>query len=215
MSAATRSVPPVQPTGGLMPSSFSGLRGVILTAVCCAVLLTVLVLDQVTYVSVGALAVVPVAAAAWFLPGKRATAIVVLALIVRLFGVALGGVGALTAGVEVVVLVVVAVTIREAGVLLLRWRDSEVRLRTQTEHLAVLAERERIGSQAYNNAIHALIGATLQLQSATTMIEQVTARERVAATIDELDRVIIQLRQAILKPGPDTSSTEPVSTSGR
>lgn len=194
-----------------MPSTWSGLRGVLLAAACTAGLLAILLLEVLSgfYVSVGALAVIPVAAAAWFLPGRGATAIVVFALLVRGLGVALGGIDALTAGVEAVVLLVVAVAVRQAGILLVRWRDSEVRLRSQVERIAVMAERQRIGSQAYENAIHALIGATLQLQSAATMIEQVVARERVAATIDELDRVIIQLRQAILKPDPDPSRPTP------
>lgn len=194
-----------------MPSTWSGLRGVLFAATCTAGLLAILLLEvlSASYVSVGALAVIPVAASAWFLPGKGATAILVFALIVRALGVALGGIDALTAGVEAVVLVVVAVAIRQAGILLLRWRESEVRLRAQSEHLAVVAERERIGAQAYENAIHGLIGATLQLQSAATMIEQAAARERVAATIDELDRVIVQLRQAILKPDPDPSRPTP------
>lgn len=204
-------IAPSEPWSSLMPSTWSGLRGVVFAAACTAGLLAILLLEvlSASYTSVGALAVIPVAASAWLLPGKGATAILGFALIVRGLGVALGGIDPLTAGVEAVVLVVVGVAIRQAGGLLLRWRDSEVRLRAQGEHLAVLAERERIGSQAYENAIHALIGATLQLQSAATMIEQVAARERVAATIDELDRVIIQLRQAILKPDPDTSDPTP------
>jgi signal transduction histidine kinase len=176
-------------------------------AVCSMMLLAILALELLVapYGSLGALAVVPVAAAAWLLPGRGTTFIVVLALIVRVFGVSVGGVDVLTAGVEAIVLIIVAVTIRLAGSLLVRWQDSEARLRLQAESFAVLAERERIASQVYESTIHALIGATLQLQSAGTMIDQAPPRGRIQATIADLDKLIVELRQTILKPEPGIS----------
>lgn len=194
-----------------MPSTWSGFRGMILAAVCMAALFGILLLEvwSASYVSVGALAVIPVAASAWLLNRKGAIGIVVFAVIVRAVGVALGGIDVLTAAVETAVLVTVAVAIGQAGVLLKKWRESEVRLRAQGERLAVLAERERIASEAYESVLHALIGTTIQLQSAATMIEASAPRQRVTAAIDALDSAVIQVRQAILKPDQSKPSTPP------
>lgn len=204
MAASPRSDSSKQPTGLLMPSSLSGARGAIFGALCGAALVAILALEILVapHGSLGALAVVPVAAAAWFLPGRGSTFIVVLAVLVRVLGIGVGGIDPLTAGVEAIVLVIVAVTIRQAGSLLARWQDSEARLRVQAERLAVLAEQERIGAQVYESTIHTLIGATFQLQSAVAMIDQAPPRGRVQATIDELDALIVQLRQTIFKSEP-------------
>jgi hypothetical protein len=204
MSASPRSASSSQSTGLLMPSSLSGVRGAIFGVVCGAVLLAILALELVVapYGSLGALAVVPVAAAAWLLPTRGAMPVVVLAVIVRGLGVSVGSVDRLTAGVEVLVLLIVAVAVRQAGSLLVRWQNSEARLRLQSERMAVLAEQERIGKQVYESTIHALVGATLQLQSAVSMIEQATPRGRVQTTIDELDALCIKLRQTIFNSEP-------------
>lgn len=195
----------------VMPATWSGARGVALSTACLVALLGLLLFEikSASYVSVGALAVIPVAAAAWLLDIRGAMAIAAFAVFVRAVGVASGGIDVLTAVVETVVLVAVAIAISQAGEMLLRWRESEIQIREQGERLAVLAERERIASQAYDNAIHALIGTTLRLQSAATVLDEGAAKQRVAAAIGDLDRVVVQLRQAILKPEASPPSTPP------
>lgn len=212
MSASLRSASSSRSAGLLMASSLSGVRGAIFGVVCGGVLLAILALELLVapYGSLGALAVVPVAAASWLLPTKGAMPVVVLAVIVRGLGVSVGSVDRLTAGAEVIVLLIVAVAIREAGSLLVRWQSSEAQLRVQNERMAVLAEQERIGKQVYESTIHALVGATLQLQSAVSMIEQATPRARVQATIDDLDALTIKLRQTIFKSEPGTQKAAPL-----
>lgn len=195
----------------VMPATWSGVRGAALSTACLAVLLGLLLLEvkSASYVSVGALAVIPVAAAAWLLDVRGAMAIAAFAVFVRAVGVASGGIDVLTAVVETVVLVAVAIAISQAGEMLMRWRESEIQMRAQGERLAVLAERERIASQAYDDAIHALIGTTHRLQSAATVLDEGAAKQRVAAAIGDLDHVIVQLRRAILKPEASPPSTPP------
>lgn len=195
----------------VMPATWSGVRGVALSTACLAGLLGLLLLEvkSASYVSVGALAVIPVAAAAWLLDTRGAMAIAAVAVFVRAVGVASGSIDVLTAVVEMAVLVAVAIAINQAGEMLMRWRESEIQMRAQGERLAILAERERIASQAYDNVIHALIGTTHRLQSAAAVLDEGAAKQRVAAAIGDLDQVIVQLRQAILKPNGSPPSSPP------
>ena len=197
------------------PSGARGWQGMTVALASAACLFAILVAELFIPLSssLGALTVLPVAASAWLLPGRQAAPVVALALLVRIAGV-FDGLDAITAGAEMVLLLLSAVAIRSAAELLIRWRESEAELREQAAELAVMVERERIGSELISKEVRILFAASLKLQGAVTMAMSAHARERVQGTIDDLDQLVADLRQEVFKRPAEAGSglAAPVET---
>jgi len=146
--------------------------------------------------SLGALTLVPVVVAAWLLPNSVATVVIAIALLVRVAGV-FHGLDLVTAGAEVAMLLMAAVTVRAAGGLLARWRESELARDVQSEELAVMAARERIAADLQSKEVRSIFSATLKLQAALTISGNDEVRQRVKAAISELDELTTELRQEV------------------
>ena len=74
---------------------------------------------------------------------------------------------------------------------------SEVALRSATEQLGLMHDRERIARDLHDTVIQQLFGTGLSLQSAAGSIADSDARERVGAAVEGIDMAIRQLREAI------------------
>jgi len=67
---------------------------------------------------------------------------------------------------------------------------------------AVIAERERIGGELAWTAIHSLFAVGLSLQALNASLADEKTRDRLAKAVDDLDRVISELRSAIYRRHP-------------
>jgi PAS domain S-box-containing protein len=76
-------------------------------------------------------------------------------------------------------------------------RQTEQRLRAQTDRLLMATERERIARDLHDLVIQRLFGAGLRLQGALALIDDQSAAAKVASTVEELDTTIKEIRQAI------------------
>jgi signal transduction histidine kinase len=78
-----------------------------------------------------------------------------------------------------------------------------VRLRRELERLLVVEDRERIAKELHDGAIQALFAVGLGLQGAATLARDPELAARIEGAVDELDRVIRDLRNYIfgLRPG--------------
>jgi signal transduction histidine kinase len=65
------------------------------------------------------------------------------------------------------------------------------------ERLVVLEDRDRIARDLHDLVIQRLFATGMSIQSAAPLIDNVTARERMATVVDDLDATIRDLRQAI------------------
>ncbi len=74
---------------------------------------------------------------------------------------------------------------------------SEVALRSATEQLGLMHDRERIARDLHDTVIQQLFGTGLSLQSVAGSIADADARERVGAAVEGIDMAIRQLREAI------------------
>jgi signal transduction histidine kinase len=63
--------------------------------------------------------------------------------------------------------------------------------------LSLLIERERIAAELQDTVVQRVFAAGLMLQSAVGLTAEPEVRRRIRASIDELDEVIRQLRDAI------------------
>jgi PAS domain S-box-containing protein len=77
------------------------------------------------------------------------------------------------------------------------------RARDQLQRLAVLADRERIGRELHDGAIQALFAVGMGLQGLAMSTDDAALRERLEATVAQVDEVIRDLRNYIfgLRPG--------------
>ncbi|HKX65886.1 MAG TPA: GAF domain-containing protein [Intrasporangium sp.] len=65
--------------------------------------------------------------------------------------------------------------------------------------VALLEERERIAREMHDNVIQQLFATGLSLQSAVPLAQHPVVRTRVSKAVDDLDRAIRQIRQAIFE----------------
>jgi signal transduction histidine kinase len=84
-----------------------------------------------------------------------------------------------------------------------RLYEEATRARAELERLAVMEERERIARELHDGAIQALFAVGMGLQGAGEMSGDEETRARIAQAVDEIDRVIRDLRNYIfgLRPG--------------
>jgi signal transduction histidine kinase len=75
-------------------------------------------------------------------------------------------------------------------------REIQQAIRREACATAVAHDRERIAEGLYDNVIHRLFAAGLQLQ-ATCQVVDASAQARIETTIDLLDATIAELRKAI------------------
>ncbi|MFF9838693.1 GAF domain-containing protein [Streptomyces sp. NPDC013740] len=73
------------------------------------------------------------------------------------------------------------------------------RRRAESEELAVLHDRDRIARDLHDLAIQRLFATGMTLQSATRLIEEPSAVERVSRAVDDLDATIQIIRSTILQ----------------
>lgn len=78
--------------------------------------------------------------------------------------------------------------------------------------LALLEERERIARDMHDNVIQRLFATGLSLQSATPLAVHPVVRTRLNRAVDELDRAIKEIRQAIFELHSEDSSASLDST---
>ncbi|HTV10336.1 MAG TPA: PAS domain S-box protein [Acidimicrobiales bacterium] len=71
------------------------------------------------------------------------------------------------------------------------------RVRSERDTLLISADRERIARDLHDLVIQRLFGAGLRLQGALSLISNSPAAARVSSTIDDLDRTIKEIREAI------------------
>lgn len=75
--------------------------------------------------------------------------------------------------------------------------QSELALRSATDQLTLLHDRERIARDLHDTVIQQLFATGIGLQSVLRSIDDSTARAKVEATVSDIDEAIHQLREAI------------------
>ncbi len=75
--------------------------------------------------------------------------------------------------------------------------QSELALRSATDQLTLLHDRERIARDLHDTVIQQLFATGIGLQSVLRSIEDATARSRVEDAVENIDGAILQLREAI------------------
>jgi signal transduction histidine kinase len=162
---------------GLAPQELSGSReGWIFVALCLFTLALVALADlkAAPYGTIGAIALLPVLAAAWLL-SWRLTLIVVLAA----WGVAfltslLGPVPAVTALTDIFLVPILAILTRLAATTVIRNRESENAAREAGEREARMRELERAKSEFLRLASHELRGPVSIMRGYLGMLEDET-----------------------------------------
>ncbi len=98
----------------------------------------------------------------------------------------------------------------------LRRRELEqarARLEEQERELRLISDRERIGRDLHDTVIQRLFATGLLLQSASALITNDAARQRVEKAVDELDVTIRQIRTAIFEiESPEAHQLDSVRT---
>jgi signal transduction histidine kinase len=146
--------------------------------------------------SLGAFAFIPVVIAGWLLPVRAASAVVGLALLVRIFGI-LGGVHPLTAVAETVMLVTIGFAAALAADRFRRWNQAQLRLRAQAAELAAAAERERIAQDITRSVIRTVFAVTLDLHAALSLSDEEVVQQKIQSANKKLDDEITRIRSAI------------------
>ncbi|MER7008186.1 GAF domain-containing protein [Dactylosporangium sp. NPDC000555] len=80
-------------------------------------------------------------------------------------------------------------------------------LRRENEHIRVLEDRQRIAGDLQETLIRDLFGLGLSLQGAAARIANPDARAALAASVDELDRIIRGVRTAVFAMEPRRESS--------
>ena len=193
--------------------SAKGWRGVAVGGACFASLLAILLVEVLglSGASLGSLAVLPVAAAAWLLPNRGAIAVAAVALLVRVFGV-FGGLDPVTAGAEIAMLVIAAGAVRVSAELLIRWSETEADWHLRSVTQAAMTEREQIGAELHSMEMRLLFAATLKLEAALTLMTDDSARPRVQGALADLDGLLADLRREVFarsQPPSDSLVSSP------
>jgi signal transduction histidine kinase len=174
----------------LGPEALAGRpQGWVFTAACVLVLVLVFIGEAVTPSTavLGAFSFLPVLAAAWLLSRFQAIGVATLAIVLRVATVPVDGLHPLTVAAEVVTLVALAVVGRLAAVTLTAFRAAET----------LAAERERISRELHDGTIQSLFAVGIELKAAQAQSGDVRMKPAIENAVDELDRVILDLRQYI------------------
>jgi signal transduction histidine kinase len=135
----------------------------------------------------GAFSFLPVLAAAWLLSRFQAIGIAALAIFFRVATVPVDGVHPLTVAAEAVTIIAIAAVARVAAVSLTAFRAAET----------LAEERERISRELHDGTIQSLFAVGIELKAAQAQSGDVRMKPAVDNAVDELDRVILDLRQYI------------------
>ena len=159
------------------------------TAVCVLALVLVFVGETVTPSTaiLGAFSFLPVLAAAWLLSRFQAIGIAALAIFFRVATVPVDGVHPLTVAAEAVTIIAIAAVGRVAAVSLTAFRAAET----------LAEERERISRELHDGTIQSLFAVGIELKAAQAESGDERMRPAIDNAVDELDRVILDLRQYI------------------
>ena len=174
----------------LGPEALAGRpQGWAFTAVSVLALALVFVAEKVTPSTaiLGAFSFLPVLAASWLLSRTQAIGIAALAIVLRVATVPVDGVHPLTVTAEVVTIIAIAGIGRVAAVSLTAFRAAET----------LAQERERISRELHDGTIQSLFAVGIELKAAQAQSGDVRMKPAVDNAVDELDRVILDLRQYI------------------
>jgi len=78
--------------------------------------------------------------------------------------------------------------------------------RREAERLAVLDERERIAQELHDDVAQSLFGVSMALQGTTALVAGTPPEGRLEEAVDQIDRVIRDLRSHIFALRPDTAA---------
>jgi signal transduction histidine kinase len=174
----------------LGPEALAGRpQGWAFAAVCALALALVFIGETVTPSTaiLGAFSFLPVLAAAWLLSRIQAISVAALAIVLRVATVPIDGVHPLTVSAEVVTIIAIAAIGRVAAVSLTAFRAAE----------ALADERERISRELHDGTIQSLFAVGIELKAAQAQSGDSRMKSAVDSAVDELDRVILDLRQYI------------------
>lgn len=174
----------------LGPEALAGRpQGWAFTAVCVLVLALIFIGEVVTPSTavLGAFSFVPVLAAAWLLSRFQAIGVAILAISLRVATVPVDGLHPLTLAAEVVTLVAIAAVGRVAAVTLTAFHAAET----------LAEERERISRELHDGTIQSLFAVGIELKAAQAQSGDARMKPAIDNAVDELDRVILDLRQYI------------------
>jgi len=159
------------------------------TAVCVLALALVFIGETVTPSTaiLGAFSFLPVLAAAWLLSRFQAISIAALAIFFRIATVPVDGVHPLTVAAEAVTIITIAAVGRVAAVSLTAFRAAET----------LAEERERISRELHDGTIQSLFAVGIELKAAQAQSGDARMKPAIDNAVDELDRVILDLRQYI------------------
>ena len=160
------------------------------TAVSVLALALVFVGEKVTPSTaiLGAFSFLPVLAAAWLLLRFQAIGVAALAIFLRVATVPVDGVHPLTVAAEVVTIIAIAAIGRLAAVSLTAFRAAET----------LAEERERISKELHDGTIQSLFAVGIELKAAQAQSGDARMKPAVDNAVEELDRVILDLRHYIL-----------------
>jgi signal transduction histidine kinase len=176
--------------GLLGPEALAGRpQGWAFTAICVLALALVFIGETVTPSTaiLGAISLLPVLAAAWLLSRVQAIGIAALAIVFRVATVPVDGVHPITVAAEVVTIIAIAGIGRVAAVSLTAFQAAE----------ALAEERERISRELHDGTIQSLFAVGIELKAAQAHSGDARMKPAVDSAVDELDRVILDLRQYI------------------
>lgn len=164
-------------------------QGWAFTAVCVLALALVFIGETVTPSTaiLGAFSFLPVLAAAWLLSRFQAIGVAALAIFFRIATMPVDGVHPLTVTAEVVTIIAIAAVGRVAAVSLTAFRAAET----------LAEERERISRELHDGTIQSLFAVGIELKAAQAQSGDARMKLAVDNVVDELDRVILDLRQYI------------------
>ena len=174
----------------LGPEALAGRpQGWAFTAICVLALALVFIGETVTPSTaiLGAFSFLPVLAAAWLLSRFQAIGIAALAIFFRIATVPVDGVHPLTVTAEVLTIIAIAAVGRVAAVSLTAFRAAET----------LAEERERISRELHDGTIQSLFAVGIELKGAQAQSGDARMKPAIDNAVDELDRVILDLRQYI------------------
>ena len=87
-------------------------------------------------------------------------------------------------------------------------RAQQTLLRANQQRMALVEDRERIGRELHDGTIQALFGIGMTLQAAAMAAADAGARERMEATVGQLDAVIRDLRNYVFELKPTALASQ-------
>ena len=177
----------------LAPKELSGRpEGFIFACLCMAVLTLVAVADVRThqYGTIGAIAFLPVLAAAWLLSDRLTVLVAGLAMALALLTALLGPVAVVTALTRVILFPILAVLARLAATTVVRIHRSEMQTREARAAEVRMRELERAKSEFLRLASHELRGPIAILRGYLNMLEDGTLGP-LPATLEKVVPVLV------------------------